>query len=220
MFPCSAGLKRTRGRKRLFIFQIQNQELSVKLFRTIGFVFTTILLTQISLSQSQAHSVFKKIMDQKYAEMKINCNACHVEGEDKTERNLFGKLFYREMESENLTQTWKEKKGKEKRDYEQEVMTPVFEKALAKVAGMTYDEMVKSGLMEGIEKKDQSSASRPFLPNPFFFISLNGTSAAGNEPALAVEGKQGAVFRRIDSMLRKRLSLANRSSELVPQKPE
>lgn len=185
----------------------------MKLFKTIGFLCTTLLLTQFSLSQSQAHSVFKKIMDQKYADMKINCNACHVEGEEKTERNLFGKLFFREMESENLTQNWKEKKGKEKREYEQEVMTPAFEKALAKVAAMTYDDMVKSGLIDGMEKKDQTSFRQPIPLNPFFFVSLDPNQHSEIQPQMtAALQLQQIVSRRLDSIVRKRIGLETRIS--------
>jgi len=168
----------------------------VKLSQTAFYLLATIFLTNLGLSNASAHSVFKKIMDQKYQGIKINCNACHIEGEDKTERNLFGKLFYRELESENLTQTWKDKKGKEKRDYEQEVMTPAFEKAWAKVAAMTYDDMVKSGLVEGMEKKDETSAVNPANLNSFLFVSL-----------IASRQTENGEFQspKLDSIIRKRL---------------
>ena len=107
---------------------------------------------------ASAHSVFKKEMEKKYPGMKVSCNACHVEKKPKTERNPFGNLFHKQMESLELTKNWKEKKGSEKKDYETNVMIPEFEKAMTKIAAMTYDEIIKSGLVEGIADPNAETA--------------------------------------------------------------
>lgn len=106
-------------------------------------------------SQAQAHNAFKKFLAEKYPKMKINCNACHVNKQPKTTRNAFGQIYTKLMGVENMSATFKEKKGAEKKDYEQKVMLPAFEKAYEKVKKMTYDDMVKAGLIEGAEKKEE-----------------------------------------------------------------
>ena len=111
------------------------------------FVFS-ILLTH----SAQAHDVFKKEMDKKFPNMKVTCNACHVDKKPKTERTAFGKLFQKEMAAEELTKNLKTKKGTEKTDYQQKVMIPAFEKAFAKVSAMTYEEIINAGMVDGISE--------------------------------------------------------------------
>ena len=84
---------------------------------------------------------FKKQVQKKYPGMKVNCNACHVKGKPKTERNDFGKLFAKELKASNptLTEEWKSKKGAVKKKYESKTMVPAFDKALAKVKKLTND---------------------------------------------------------------------------------
>ena len=101
---------------------------------------------------AQAHDVFKKEMDKKFPTMKVTCNACHVDKKPKTERTAFGKLFQKEMAAEELTKNLKTKKGTEKTDYQQKVMIPAFEKAFAKVSVMTYEEIIKAGMVDGISE--------------------------------------------------------------------
>ena len=111
-------------------------------------------------STAPAHMAFKKNVQQKYPGMKVNCNACHIKGKPKTDRNDFGKLFAKELKASNptLTEEWKSKKGAEKKKYESSEMVPAFDKALAKVKTLTndkqevYDDLIKSGQIPFIEK--------------------------------------------------------------------
>ncbi len=101
--------------------------------------------------QAEAHSVFKKYLASKYPNMKVNCNACHVPKEKKEVRNSFGQIYSKVMGIENLSETFKSKSGAEKKEYEEKVMLPAFEKAFAKVQKMTYNDMVEAGLIDGID---------------------------------------------------------------------
>ncbi len=142
-------------------------------------VFTIGCLIQ---SQSEAHTVFKKFMDEKFEGMKVTCNACHFDGKPKTERNPFGMLFYREFADLNLTDNFKAKRGAEKKEYENEVMLPAFQKAYEKVSKMTYEEIIKEGLLDGIDKPEEKTSFVPMLmaPNsPLLFAML--TSAGTNQ---------------------------------------
>ena len=128
----------------------------------------------IASSTAQAHTLFKKSMEKAYPTMKVSCNACHVKGEPKDVRNDFGELFYKELKDEKVTKKWKEAKAKDKADgtktvrkeYEKETMIPLFEKALKKLqkatvpevegednpnAGKTYDELIKSEMIDDIK---------------------------------------------------------------------
>ena len=87
----------------------------------------------ISANSVDAHTIFKKSMEKSYENVKVSCNACHVKGKSKTERNDLGALFYEEFKDEELTKNWKSKKGAEKKKYQTDVMTPAFEKALKTV---------------------------------------------------------------------------------------
>ncbi len=110
-------------------------------------VGATILMT----SPSMAHSTFKKEMAKKYPEKKVSCNACHVEKKPKTERNSFGNLFHKQFADLELSKNFKAKKGAEKKEYEAKVMIPAFEKAFKNVSAMTYDDIIKAGLVPGID---------------------------------------------------------------------
>lgn len=128
-------------------------------------------------STAPAHMVFKKHVQQKYPGMKVNCNACHVKGKPKTERNDFGKLFAKELKASNptLTEEWKSKKGAEKKQYETTTMVPAFDKVLAKVKTLTndkqevYDDLIKSGKIPFIEKDPK------YRPDP------NSTTESGGD---------------------------------------
>ena len=89
--------------------------------------------------------------------MKVSCNACHVKSKPKSERNEFGKLFFKEFKDKKLTENFKKLTGDEKKKFEQEVMIPAFNKALEKIKKMkkkdtekTYDELIKSGEIPNI----------------------------------------------------------------------
>ncbi len=99
---------------------------------------------------ASAHSVFKKLMAEKYAGKKVSCTACH-DPKDKKIRNSFGKLIQKQFESKTLTADWKAKKGKEKKNFEKEVMTPEFEKAFEKIKVMTVHDLIDAGFFAGID---------------------------------------------------------------------
>lgn len=125
-------------------------------------------------ASSDAHVTFKKELEKKYPKMKVSCNACHVSGKPKKERNEFGKLFYEELKSEKISATFQAKKKAQKhKEYEKKKMIPLFVKALEKihkqkqqidgedgkkVDGKSYDELIKAGEIKNItlkpEKKD------------------------------------------------------------------
>ena len=102
--------------------------------------------------------------------MKVSCNACHVKGKPKSERSDFGKLFYAEFKSKELTKNFKAKQKESKAaktKYEKETMIPAFKKAIEKIAkqkekkdskeeqknAKTYDELIKAGEIANITKK-------------------------------------------------------------------
>lgn len=134
-------------------------KLSIVLGRVVA-VVGFVLVACCSSSPLFGHMVFKKAMDKEYEQVKVTCNGCHVKGEKKDVRNDLGKLFYAETESENLTEQWQEKKGSERKAFEQEVMLPAFTSALEVVKekknedGETYDELIKSGKLDGFSLKD------------------------------------------------------------------
>ena len=111
-------------------------------------------------SPAPAHKAFKNHLRQKYPGMKVSCNACHVKGKPKTERNDFAKLFAKELKASNptLTEEWKSKKGAVRKQYETTTMVPAFDKVLAKVKTLTndkqeiYDDLIKNGKIPEIEK--------------------------------------------------------------------
>lgn len=132
-------------------------------------IFTGIgvVLAVMMNSPADAHIPFKNELSKKYPNMKINCNACHVEGKPKPERNEFGKLFAKELKPHDISATYKSKKGAEKKKFEQEVMVVEFKKALAKIQKMkpkdqdqTYDELIKAGEMADIVPKPEKDVEQ------------------------------------------------------------
>ncbi len=113
------------------------------------------------------HTVFKKIMQKKYPEVRVSCEACHVKGKPKTERNEFGHLFFEKMKDKELTKNWEafgdDRTGK--RDFENKVMTPTFEKALELVKEMKKDDeiayasLIAESKLDGLKPKKASSKS-------------------------------------------------------------
>ena len=127
---------------------------------------TTVILTMVFFSLSavpaSAHMAFKKELNKKYPDMKVTCNACHVKGKKKTERNDFGKLFHKQLKDKKLTEGFKSKKGAERKEYEKDVMVPEFKKAFEKIKKMkpkdkeqTYEQLIKAGEMPEITKKEE-----------------------------------------------------------------
>lgn len=103
---------------------------------------------------ASAHSVFKKKMAEKYPNKKVSCTACH-DAKDKKIRNNYGKLLQKQFASKTLTADMKSKKGKEKKDFENEVMIPEFEKAYTKVKAMTVHDLIEAGFFEGIDDPEK-----------------------------------------------------------------
>ncbi len=124
-----------------------------------------VLMLVVSASfcaRSQAHMTFKKELTKKYEGMKVSCDACHVKGKPKTERNEFGKLFHKEFKDKKITENFKKLDRDGKKQYEKEVMVPEFKKALEKIkkmkkkdTEMTFDELIKAGEIAGISKKEK-----------------------------------------------------------------
>ncbi len=108
-------------------------------------------LTLLLVNASEAHSGFKKELGNKFPDMKVSCNACHVKGEKKTERTSLGKLFTKEMGVADMSKTWDEKSGAEKKEYENTVMVPAFKKALTKITAMPVEDFLKAGVIDGID---------------------------------------------------------------------
>jgi len=111
----------------------------------------------------EAHTVFKKALEKSYKGVKVSCNACHLKGKPKSERNEeLGKVIYEEMKELNLTKEWKSKKGPEKKEYQKEVMLPAFEKALKVIkekkkdeAGEeTWHQLIETAELDGLKLKD------------------------------------------------------------------
>lgn len=116
----------------------------------------------LSASTLEAHTVFKKALEKSYEGVKVSCNACHVKGKSKDDRNEgLGKAFYEEMKELNLTEGWKSKKGAEKKAYQTDVMVPAFKKALKIVkekkkdeAGETWHTLIETAALDGLKLKD------------------------------------------------------------------
>ena len=111
----------------------------------------------------EAHTVFKKALEKSYKEVKVSCNACHLKGKPKSERNEeLGKAIYEELKELNLTEDWKAKKGTEKRAFQKEVMLPAFKKALKVIkekkkdedGEATWDELIKTVELDGLKLKE------------------------------------------------------------------
>lgn len=126
----------------------------------LGIGLLTIVLAFSFSSSSEGFPSFKKALSKKYAKMKVSCNACHVKSKPKSERNEFGKLFFKEFKDKKLTENFKKLTGDEKKKFEQEVMIPAFNKALEKIKKMkkkdtekTYDELIKAGEIPNIDTK-------------------------------------------------------------------
>ena len=116
----------------------------------------------IAQASLEAHTVFKKALEKSYEGVKVSCNACHVKGKSKKERNEeLGKVFYEQLKDQNLTEEWKSKKGAEKKAYQKEVMLPAFKKALEIVKEKkkeeteeTWDALIKTAALDGLKLKD------------------------------------------------------------------
>ena len=109
---------------------------------------------------ASAHGVFKKQMEAKYPNMKITCNACHIDKKPKTDRNKYGQLISKTIDDKKLTAGWKAKKGAEKKEYESKVMVPAFNKAFDKVKAMTLNDLIEAGMIDGITNPEEEDAGK------------------------------------------------------------
>ncbi len=98
---------------------------------------------------ASAHKIFKDKLSEKYPNVKISCNACHVKGEKKSVRNNYGKLFFKTFENKKLTAEMPDDRD-EKKEYAKKVMIPEFEKAFEKIKVMTFNDLVEAGVIPGI----------------------------------------------------------------------
>ena len=98
---------------------------------------------------ASAHKIFKDKLSEKYPNVKISCNACHVKGEKKSVRNNYGKLFFKTFENKKLTAEMPDDRD-EKKEYAEKVMIPEFEKAFEKIKVMTFNDLAEAGVIPGI----------------------------------------------------------------------
>jgi hypothetical protein len=130
--------------------------------KRIGFFAIAAFGGLVATNPASGHTVFRKYMQGKYKNLQVKCEACHIKGKPKTERNEFGNLFFTILKDKDLTKQWEALKGEEKRKFEKETMTPAFEKALELVKekkndkDKKYGEMIAAGEIEnmGIKKAD------------------------------------------------------------------
>ena len=117
-------------------------------------MLVAVCCTFVFSSPASAHNAFKKQLEAKYPNMKVTCLVCHVDKEKKTVRNNYGKLLTKTFSSQTLSADLKAKSGAEKKEFEAKVMIPEFNKAMAKIQAMTFDDLAKAGLIAGINVKE------------------------------------------------------------------
>ena len=91
---------------------------------------------------ASAHNVFKKQLEAKYPDRSISCNTCH--GEEKKDRNVYGRLLMSQFDSKTLTADRTSKERADKKAFEDEVMIPEFLSAFDKVQAMTLAEAIEA----------------------------------------------------------------------------
>jgi len=102
-------------------------------------------------AESHGHMVFKKYLADKFPNKKFDCYVCHVKRQKKDVNNSYGRLFTKVMKNRNLTKDWKALSGAEKKKYEKDVMLPTFDKAYKKVSKMTFEQLIKEALIDGVK---------------------------------------------------------------------
>jgi len=127
-----------------------------------SFIVTGVLLAIFAFAtpSAEAHLAFKKYLSSKMPNKKLTCNLCHVPQQKKTVRNSYGQLFTKVMNKPNLTKDWKSKTGDEKKTYEKDVMVKEFAKAYGKISKMTFADLLKNDLIDGVK-----SAKPPAKPD-------------------------------------------------------
>ena len=121
------------------------------------------LAVALVATPATGHGIFKKTLEKKYKEegLRVTCNMCHVKGEEKTQRNEVGQIFFKEFEGQDLSAKWDAVEGDERKKLEKEVMAPEFLKALDKIYKQeadgeiesTYATQIPGGEVEGTKLK-------------------------------------------------------------------
>lgn len=121
------------------------------------------LVIAVVATPATGHGIFKKTLEKKYKEegLRVTCNMCHVKGEEKTQRNDFGQVFFKEFEGMDLSSKWDAVEGDERKKLEAEVMAPAFLEALENIytrekegkAETNYSEEIPAGKIEGSKLK-------------------------------------------------------------------
>ena len=121
---------------------------------------------------AEAHLAFKKYLSAKMPNKKLTCNLCHVPQQKKTVRNSYGQLFSKVMNKPNLTKDFKSKTGDAKKTYEKDVMVKEFAKAYGKISKMTFADLLKNDLIDGVKstkppaKPEEKSKETSFVKPP------------------------------------------------------
>jgi len=134
------------------------------------FIVTGLLLATFAFTTPsvEGHAAFKKYLSAKMPNKKLTCNLCHVPQQKKTVRNSYGQLFTKVMNKPNLTKDWKSKTGDDKKTYQKDVMVKEFGKAYEKISKMTFADLLKNDLIDGV-KSTKPPASPTEKPNETSF---------------------------------------------------
>ena len=130
------------------------------------YIIAGLLLATFAFStpSAEGHAFFKKYLTQKMPNKKFTCNVCHVPDEKRSVKNSYGKLFIKVMNKPNLTKDWKSKSGDAKKAYEKDVMLPAFEAAYKKISKMTFADLLKNDLIDGVKSKKPPAGSKETDP--------------------------------------------------------
>ena len=130
------------------------------------YIVAGLLLATFALAtpSAEGHAIFKKYLSEKMPNKKFTCNVCHVSGEKKTVKNSYGKLFIKVINKPNLSKDWKSKSGDAKKAYEKEVMLPAFEAAYKKISKMTFADLLKNDMIDGVKSAKPPEKSKETDP--------------------------------------------------------
>lgn len=117
------------------------------------YIIASLLLATFAFAtpSAEGHAIFKKYLSSKMQDKKFTCNVCHVPQQKKTARNSYGQLFTKVMNKPTLTKDWKSKSGDAKKAYEKDVMLPAFAAAIKKISKMTFTDLLKNDMIDGVK---------------------------------------------------------------------
>ena len=129
-------------------------------------VFTFYVLS--ASTTACGHTVFKKELTKKYPKTRVSCEACHVKGKPKDERNEFGELFFQRLKDQNLSKQWDAfgEDAEAKSKFETETMLPAFSKVLEEVKklnnkqNVSYDSLLADAKLPGLKVKKPGAKSK------------------------------------------------------------